>query len=361
MFKVVTDHLKVSQGWVRCGHCAEVFDASLHLQAASSPTPLARELPDTAPTQAAEFSGSPAAGVDGDSSSPSAAPTDSHHDQVSSPGASFADRSYSPPPSAVGSFISGDDGEQADFDRADWKQQLHANQLDESGRLRLNDQGEAVRAQPFLASNVLSTSKEVSADVIDSVSPEPASEMPGDASGDVSFVRDARRKAFWRKPVVRFVLSILSLLLAALLLMQFVFQQKDSLAAFEPRFTPWFHAACDYLQCEIGPLRQIEAIMIDSSSFNKLGSDTYRLGFSLKNTSSTSVAMPSLEVTLTDSQDQPLLRRVLTPAQFGAASEMLGARSDFSGLVALQAIASDATGPAVPLRVAGYRVLAFYP
>ena len=31
MFKVVADQLKVAQGWVRCGHCAEVFDASAHL------------------------------------------------------------------------------------------------------------------------------------------------------------------------------------------------------------------------------------------------------------------------------------------------------------------------------------------
>src|SRR3990167_4634375 len=31
MFKVVTDQLKVAQGWVRCGHCVEVFDASTHL------------------------------------------------------------------------------------------------------------------------------------------------------------------------------------------------------------------------------------------------------------------------------------------------------------------------------------------
>ena len=28
MFKVVPDQLKISEGWVRCGHCAEVFDAS---------------------------------------------------------------------------------------------------------------------------------------------------------------------------------------------------------------------------------------------------------------------------------------------------------------------------------------------
>ena len=39
MFKVVTDQLKVSQGWVRCGQCAEVFDASLHLQTERPPQP----------------------------------------------------------------------------------------------------------------------------------------------------------------------------------------------------------------------------------------------------------------------------------------------------------------------------------
>ena len=27
-FKVVADQLRISQGWVRCGHCAEIFDAN---------------------------------------------------------------------------------------------------------------------------------------------------------------------------------------------------------------------------------------------------------------------------------------------------------------------------------------------
>ncbi len=360
MFKVVTDQLKVSQGWVRCGHCAEVFDASLHLQVTTEPAPLASGVPDAA-VQTTAFPVSSSADIDAEYSQPDGSPSSSRRDQGWSPGASFADRSYSPPPSAAGSFISGEEGEKADFDPANWKQQLHANQLDETGRLRLNDHEDAVRGNAFPSVNVLSSSNEVAADVPESVSPEPVSELPEEATGDVSFMRDARRQAFWRKPVVRFVLSVLSLSLAALLLLQVVFQQKDSLAAFEPRLAPWLRTGCEYLQCEIGPLRHIEAIVIDSSFFNKLGSDTYRLGFSLKNTSSISVAMPSLEVTLTDSQDQPLLRRVLTPAQFGAAGEMLGARSDFAGLVSLQATASDTTGNALPLRVAGYRVLAFYP
>ena len=36
MFKVVPDQLKISDGWVRCGQCSEVFDASVHLQTAGS-------------------------------------------------------------------------------------------------------------------------------------------------------------------------------------------------------------------------------------------------------------------------------------------------------------------------------------
>src|SRR5687768_16046790 len=32
MFKVVPDQLRISEGWVRCGHCAGVFDATAHLQ-----------------------------------------------------------------------------------------------------------------------------------------------------------------------------------------------------------------------------------------------------------------------------------------------------------------------------------------
>ena len=31
LFKVVPDQLRVSEGWVRCGRCAEVFNAAQHL------------------------------------------------------------------------------------------------------------------------------------------------------------------------------------------------------------------------------------------------------------------------------------------------------------------------------------------
>ncbi|RZJ16976.1 MAG: hypothetical protein EOO54_16635, partial [Haliea sp.] len=49
MFKVVPDQLRISQGWVRCGHCAEVFDASAHLQDREPAVPVE---PAMAPTEA---------------------------------------------------------------------------------------------------------------------------------------------------------------------------------------------------------------------------------------------------------------------------------------------------------------------
>ena len=201
-----------------------------------------------------------------------------------------------------------------------------------------------------------------------------SSGAPSDVADDVSFVRDARRQAFWRRPLVRVVFSVLAVLLIGLLALQVAVVQRDSLVAWEPRLKPGLQMLCQRLACTIGPVRQIEAIVIDSSSFNKINEfGMYRLSFALKNTGAVSVAMPSLEVTLTDTQDQPVLRRVLSPVQLGAANNMLGASAEFSGALTLQVAAtvsppdSASTVPSpVPStsvlgRVAGYRLLAFYP
>lgn len=269
MFKVVTDQLKVSQGWVRCGHCADVFDASLHLQTALQP--------------AAPW--------------PEASAVNTVETENQGPGEPLVAVMAEPLLSAQPALESADE---APF----------------SAAIALVDSSEADRTKPV--SGLLQ-------------------EVPDD---DVSFVRDARRQAFWRKPAVRLALLLFALLLAVFLLLQALTQQRDALVAMEPRLKPWLQMLCQPLHCQIAPLRHIEAVVIDSSSFNKLGSDSYRLGFTLKNTGSIPVAMPSLEVTLTDIQEQALVRRVVSPAQFGATDggSLLGVRSDFSGVVVLQVL-----------------------
>jgi hypothetical protein len=113
---------------------------------------------------------------------------------------------------------------------------------------------------------------------------------------------------------------------------------------------------CEPLRCSIRPPRQIDAIAIDSSSFNKLRTDAYRLNVTLKNQAATEVAMPALELTLTDSQDQPLVRRVVLPEELGPNAAVIPATSEWSGSLAL-ALAGNSESS----RIAGYRLLAFYP
>lgn len=297
MFKVVSDQLKVSQGWVRCGHCTEVFDASLHLQAEK---PLQTDLP--API------------VEPDAMDVAPAPPP---DTNAGAYANLQNVSLNTPESADSSY---------------------AQEVAEA--LRVND-------------------NPVSASPVEDIPDDARDEVPA----DVSFVRDARRQAFWRRPLVRVLLVFLALLLMALLALQLAVQQRDRLAVFEPRLKPALQMICDVLACNVGPMRQIEAIVIDSSSFNKVNDSLYALSFVIKNTTATAVAMPSLEVTLTDSQDQAVIRRVLTPVQFGMPSGLLTASAEFSGALTLQLTPLEAPRDAgnVSRRVAGYRLLAFYP
>ncbi len=290
MFKVVPDQLRISEGWVRCGHCSEVFDASAHLQVES---PVLAAPPPPPEETLVAASSEPVSSLGPDSL----------------PDSEF-DRAAPAPRSAV-----------------------------------------AATASPELAEPALSQ-------------PQPSWREQDDESEDsrngaelagVSFVRQARREAAWHRPAVRAGLTLLVLVLGGLLAFQVAVQDRERLAAWEPQLRPWLEKMCEPLGCTVGPLRQIEAVVIDSSSFNKLRADAYRLSFTLKNQAATEIALPAMELTLTDTQDQPVLRRVLRPAEMGSASGVIGAASDWSASLVL-GVANGGSG-----RITGYRLLAFYP
>ncbi len=124
----------------------------------------------------------------------------------------------------------------------------------------------------------------------------------------------------WQRPAVRVLMLLAALALGVLLAGQVAIQERDRLAAYEPALRPWLVRLCEPFDCRIRPPRQIDAIAIDNSSFNKLRPDAYRLQVTLKNQSVTEVAMPALELTLTDSEEQPVIRRVLMPGEVDAAA-----------------------------------------
>ena len=172
----------------------------------------------------------------------------------------------------------------------------------------------------------------------------------------VTFLRDSDKPSIWRRPVVRWSLAFVVLALLALLIVQVVRMQRDRIAAVEPATRPLLQAMCDLTGCALAPLRQIESIVIDSSSFSRVRGDDYRLGFSLRNTAPIAIAMPSIELSLTDPQDQAVIRRVIGPAEFGSGVVTLAKASVWSGSLALSVRSGIQTD-----RIAGYRLLAFYP
>jgi predicted Zn finger-like uncharacterized protein len=300
MFKVVADQLRISEGWVRCGHCAEIFDAAADLRDESE-----IELPTAAaPLLAREES--PASEEEGVSS------LQSEVDESMVEG--------TPDP----------------FEIEEQARVLKEDPRDQPFELRRADEPDAEAVGPYGYSRPIP------------LEPEPDLH-------DLLFVRQARRKEFWRRRIVRVMLALMLVVLAAALAGQVAWRDRDRLALTSPQLRPWLARMCNVLRCRLGPPQQIEAIAIETSSFNKLRADTYRLNVTLRNSAGNDVAMPALELTLTDAQDQPVARRVLIPAEFAPSRAALPG-GDWSASVAVAVNGAIAGG-----RIAGYRLLAFYP
>jgi hypothetical protein len=169
------------------------------------------------------------------------------------------------------------------------------------------------------------------------------------------FVRQARRRAFWRSPAVRAVMSLMALLLSLLLAGQWALHERDLLAARYPALKPWLEQLCEPLGCRVEPARRIDAIVIDSTALVRRQGNTYSFDLVLKNTAPMALAMPALELSLTNTRDDVIARRVFRPEELPDVPALLPAESS----VAISLRLSLAVGEALPM--AGYRALVFYP
>ncbi len=287
VFKIVPDQLKVSKGWVRCGRCAEVFDAAAH----------------AAPDEANPW--------------PQASPPET---VVNSP---ITPSSVTNVANSTTTATSGKDVINAVF----------------------TPENIAIQAINTPATAIL----------------EPLNERN---ETDLSFVRAAKNKAFWRKKNVNASLRAACVGFAGLLFFQVVFNQRNYLVASNPVFKTSFEFLCQTVGCKIEAFKNIDAFKIDSSSFQKMhitagepaSAEVFALKLTLKNSSDMPLAMPAVELTLTESGDKPVLRRVLLAKDLGFSDSTLAANVDWTGEVKL-AVTSNPTMPPIT----GYRVLLFYP
>jgi hypothetical protein len=177
------------------------------------------------------------------------------------------------------------------------------------------------------------------------------------AQAKPSFLRKPARRPKRPNMLTRAVFVVLGVGLGVVFLLQFILYERDKLAATGLGMRSFLSTLCTALDCKISPVRQIESVVIDSSAFVHVRSDVYQLSFTLKNTAPIDIATPALELTLTDLQDQAVIRRVIMPIDYGTtASTQMAAGAEMSMSLPMAVKATDRAE-----KYSGYRVVIFYP
>jgi len=156
-------------------------------------------------------------------------------------------------------------------------------------------------------------------------------------------------------PVWPFVLAALLLLTA--LAGQVAHHYRAELAVTTPTLRPLLESLCAALDCEIPLPRHVELVSIEASDLqvDPAHGGALTLSATLKNRAAYAQAWPLLEITLTDVQDNAVLRRVLQPAEY------LPTKADPTLFPPNGEVAIRLWLEAKEVAAAGYRLYVFYP
>lgn len=291
VFRVVPDQLRVSEGWVRCGKCSEVFNALEGLIDLETGSPHRHLGTGMAP---------PVGESDLEVAPPAAKPGSGK--QLPPP---------PPPPAKPAADIAVD----------------------------LDD-----RVSRFM-------------EEVEETKAPPTKRRSRSAGPVPSFVRRANSAARWRRPWVRAALVLLLLLGLGGLAAQVAHEYRDLVAARWPALRPLLVAVCEPLACQVGPARVIENLAVESSGLVRVErSALYKLQVGLRNRSEIDVALPALDLTLTDTQGRLVARKVLLLSELGVTQSTLAAGRELPIGATLQA-----QGEAASQVIAGYTIDLFYP
>lgn len=170
-----------------------------------------------------------------------------------------------------------------------------------------------------------------------------------DLTTDVRFSKPKNKINYW--------LIFGSLFLAMLAGLQTIYAMRTQIAAEHPQFKPLLVKACSALQCEIVLPKNLDLLTIDDSDMQEDENHENVIKFSslLINNASYAQAYPDIELTLTATDDQPVLRRLIKPSEY----IQMNANAA-SGLAAREEIRVNLAINVTDLAVAGYRVLLVY-
>jgi len=317
-FRVTPDQLKARAGKVRCGQCQSVFNALDSLledgesvaAPAVSPTPVAPAAQEAPAPQA--VNDQPLAAADVDSESDTAA--------------HFLANPTLPPPDAL----------------EDWPQDADDN----PGQVRPDEAAMA-------ASEADTQERGKAAGLI---SPRATNEIPGYSKWSEGPVSEAALLPVEKAARWPFVVAAVLLMLA--LAGQVAYRFRSEIAVTTPALRPVLETLSHAFDTDIPLPRHVELVSIEASD---LQSDPARgnllvLNATLRNGATYGQAYPSLELSLTDTQDVAIVRRVFTPAEYLSAGvpaeQPFAAKSDITVRLWIEVL---------DISAAGYRLYVFYP
>jgi predicted Zn finger-like uncharacterized protein len=170
------------------------------------------------------------------------------------------------------------------------------------------------------------------------------------------FVRQARQQR-QRRRRVNAALGAGSVVLLLLAILQAGIAFRTPIAAQWPATLPALTELCIAFDCKVDLPAQIEYVTLEASELQALpdSDNTFLLGTLLRNRSGVTQAWPHLELTLNDASDQPVVRRVLTPAEY------LTPRERNRGLGPSSEKPIRLSFTLTQLKASGYRLYVFYP
>ena len=193
---------------------------------------------------------------------------------------------------------------------------------------------------------------------------DPSRRAPAQAGQGTAALEDAPLPEFLLKAErparSAFLWSVLAVLAFSALLAQVGYRYRTEIAVVLPATRPALEAACAAVRCEIPLPRRPELMSIESSDLqtDPRSETVIVLNAVLRNRAPFPQEYPSLELTLTDEGDKPVLRRVLSPREYLGPAR---AASIAQGLAPGADAALRVNFDAGRTRATGYRLYLFFP
>lgn len=383
LFRVVADQLKLRGGLVRCGQCRAVFDAIGSLtyvddtalaqtrtvtaltqpltKPAASPSPRAHRTEPASPTRRGPRTRPRAAHADTGPSRAALGPATTLRIAPTAPAtlANASLRSSAPLPKAISERVERVERvERSERDQKESRREARAKR-----ERALQEQAESEVGVPTLIAPG-GRAPESASSIVDGIEVIELAALPGEtemqppqptrapaAEDEPEFIRAGKKSRERRGFSIIF--SGGTLLLAILIVAQIAVIFRAELLARAPGARDALVQLCAAFGCTVGWPTQVDQLAVIGSELQTIpGTDVLELTAVIRNRAAFRQALPAVEVTLTDSQNRAVARKVFTPADYLAAAgepssrieDGLGSGSDYTIRLFFEARGVQAAG-----------------